>query len=721
MKHIWQIFIRDLKKILHNPIAVIVAIGLIILPSLYAWFNIAACWDPYGNTRGISVAVANIDEGYSISGLNINVGGMIIDNLAKNDQIGWDFTSEEEALNGVKDGTYYASVIIPKDFSSKITSILTDNIQRPTIDYYVNQKKNAIAPKITDKGISTIQQQVNETFISTATEVISNLLNTADKDFQNGEKQSLNGLIESLAKVNGDLEQFSTSVSAFKNAALAIDGVLKSANTAIPQTQSNLKMAVSSVQDVENLIQSTQTASSQVISSLDDILDITKDTALNARQSLTDGFAQLQTNTKAAAASIGQAKNNLYSVIDLNNKLIRIFKNINDSLPLPLKGLNALTEKLKDTNNVYYDLISKVDDLSRILEKTGSIPINTQEDILKKMDSAQGDLNDIANNYRLAVRPNLDQVINSLYDTLSGLSGLLSALGGSMPGVSQALDGTSTALGYTVAALEDADKLVNNTKTKISGIIADLKAAKTDQRLLKVEEIIHNDPGITAGFMSSPVQVKTVNLYPIANYGSAMTPFYTILCLWVGCLVLVAIIKCHVKEDEKIKNLNPTEIYFGRYLIFLLMACLQALFVCWGDLCLFKIQCTNIPLFILSALVASLVFSNIVYTLTISFGDVGKALAVIFLVLQVAGAGGTFPIEVMPKFFRLVSPLLPFTYGINAMRETIAGIYGHAYWLDILKMLAYLPISLFVGIVLRKPLIKLKHFFEDKLNETEIM
>ena len=185
MKHVFQIFARDLRKIIRNPFALVVAIGIAILPSLYAWFNIAACWDPYGNTKGISVAVANTDDGYELSGVSVNVGGMIIDNLAKNDQIGWKFVSREQALQGVEDGAYYAAVIIPHDFSNKIASVLSNDVQRPSIEYYVNQKKNAIAPKITDKGVNLIQQQVNETFIATATEVIGNLLITADKDFQN--------------------------------------------------------------------------------------------------------------------------------------------------------------------------------------------------------------------------------------------------------------------------------------------------------------------------------------------------------------------------------------------------------------------------------------------------------------------------------------------------------------------------------------------------------
>lgn len=717
----FQIFARDLKKIVRNPFALIVAIGIAIIPSLYAWFNIAACWDPYGNTQGISVAVANTDDGYELSGVSVNIGGMIIDNLAKNDQIGWKFVDEQQAHQGVEDGSYYAALIIPHDFSNKIASVLSDDVQRPSIEYYVNQKKNAIAPKITDKGVSVIQQQINETFISTATEVIGNLLNTADQDIQNAKHKPLDGLIESLQKADNSLEDFSTAVSAFKEASLAIDDVLNTVEGTMPQAQTTLNDAIQSVEDVQDLINSSKTASTQVASSLEDIAGFAKDSGSSARQSLNDAFSLLSTDTQAAANKLREAKDSLYRVVDFNNKIITSLQGINSALPLPLEGVKHLIGKLESSNGSLNQLINSIEEASRTLEETGSLPLDTQNKITASLDRAQGDLSDILSIYKTSVRPSLEKAIDDVYTSMGNLSGLLTSMGTTIPGIDQSLKGTSNALSHTVDALEEVNTLIDKTRNKISGLVSELSNTSADERWDKLLEIIRNDPSVTASFMSSPVQVNTNNLYSIENYGSAMTPFYTILCLWVGGLVLVAIFKCRVKEDDQLKDLKPTEIYFGRYLIFLFIGLLQTLIVCLGDLYMLKIQCDNVPLFLLSGFVASIVFTNIIYTLTISFGDVGKALAVILLVVQVAGAGGTFPIEVMPQFFQSVNPLLPFTHGINAMRETIAGIYQNAYWMDMLKMLAYLPISLFVGVVLRKPLIKLNQFFEKRLEETGFM
>ena len=223
------------------------------------------------------------------------------------------------------------------------------------------------------------------------------------------------------------------------------------------------------------------------------------------------------------------------------------------------------------------------------------------------------------------------------------------------------------------------------------------------------------------GFMASPVQLETNQLYPIENYGSAMAPFYSTLAIWVGGIVLVAIMKVTVDEDKRLGNIKPYQAYIGRYLLFMLLGLVQATIICLGDLYFLKIQCLHPMLFMISGWISSLVFTNIIYTLTVSFGDIGKALSVIILVIQIAGSSGTFPIEVTPKFFQNVYPFLPFTYAINAMRETIAGFYGNQYLIYLLQVLAFLPFALLLGLVLRRPLIKFNRFFDERLEDTHLM
>ena len=215
-------------------------------------------------------------------------------------------------------------------------------------------------------------------------------------------------------------------------------------------------------------------------------------------------------------------------------------------------------------------------------------------------------------------------------------------------------------------------------------------------------------------FLKQPVDLVENRLYPIENYGSAMTPFYTVLSLWVGILLLMSLLSTNVHGDYK-----PSEVYFGRGLTFLTLTIIQALIVSLGDIYLLKVQVLNIPLFILISVFTSIVFTSIVYSLVSVFGNIGKAIGVILLVIQVAGSGGTFPIQVTPKFFQNVHPLLPFTYAISAMRETIGGIYMPNLTKDISVLAIFILIFVLFTIFLKKPINKITKKVQDKFNESD--
>lgn len=119
MKNILRVFKNDLNKIHNNVIAMIVIMGILVIPTLYAWFNIAASWDPYGSTDGLKIAVASEDAGYTSELINVdlNLGDDVIKALKENDNFNWVFTDADDASDGVKSGKYYASLVIPEDFT----------------------------------------------------------------------------------------------------------------------------------------------------------------------------------------------------------------------------------------------------------------------------------------------------------------------------------------------------------------------------------------------------------------------------------------------------------------------------------------------------------------------------------------------------------------------------------------------------------------------------
>ena len=172
MRNIWRIFRDDARRLVANTMSIVITVGLVVLPSLFAWYNVLACWNVFDNTGNLKVAVANSDAGYEsdLFPLPVNVGDQVVSALRANDQIDWVFTDEEDAVDGARAGRYYAAVVIPDSFSRDMLTFYADDARRAEIVYYSNEKKNAIAPKVTDQGADTISYQVNEAFAETLSE-----------------------------------------------------------------------------------------------------------------------------------------------------------------------------------------------------------------------------------------------------------------------------------------------------------------------------------------------------------------------------------------------------------------------------------------------------------------------------------------------------------------------------------------------------------------------
>ncbi len=395
--------------------------------------------------------------------------------------------------------------------------------------------------------------------------------------------------------------------------------------------------------------------------------------------------------------------------------------NLKEKIPGPGKVLGVLSDMITSQIDRQKNMIHMIETAEDTVLRTGKLPEDARQEIRKSLEEMMDQGSRITDQYHSQVKPALTAGLDSLYDSISAASDYAVGINGLLPQIDGTLTQTTGSFDSLIETLDQTASMIAAGEEKLDRIIDEVESVEESERLAKIVEIMKNDPETMGDFLSSPVNLEENQIYPIENYGSAMTPFYTILAIWVGGLVLVAVLKCRVVEDEKIQGGKAYEKYFGRYFIFMLFGVAQALIVSLGDLYLLKIQCLEPAKFVLAAVLASVVFVNIIYTLTISFGDVGKALAVVLLVIQVAGAGGTFPIEVTPHFFRMVNPMLPFTHAINAMRECVGGIYGNAYREDMAKVLLYLPISLFVGVVLRKQVIRLNDFFERKLEETGVM
>lgn len=726
MKNIWKIFQRDMMRIRKNVIALVVIVGISVVPCLYAWFNIAASWDPYSNTGNLKVAVASVDEGYegSLIPLEINIGDQVLSALRENTQMEWVFTTKDKATAGVKSGKYYAAIVIPKDFSNKMMSVFSENVEKPEITYYSNAKENAIAPKVTDKGASAVQRQVNQVFIETISDTTLTVLQAVSNMTEaSGAETIVSNLNTNLNRISGDLSASAGLLQSFSDMTVSAQNLLNS-------TTEFMQSAQTQSQESKQTFQKSKDSFSDIDSALDAATD-NVETALNATQSVYDEMNQTITkafetqsqDTETVASTLDTLAAKVQKIIDSYQSVRDAVASISDSHSELAPVVDAVVSRMDTSIKAQQELHDKLQNTAQSLRDT-TTDIATAKKELQDLFATNGtQIADATNEYQSSMETSLNKLTDALDSSKTKISSLLSQLEKSTDGIYSLTDAADSDLIQIQSVLADSGKLLNDAADKISDTTAKLDEMEQSGDFSELESIISGDRSSISSFLAAPVSLKTHKVYEIANYGSSMAPFYSVLSIWIGGIVLVAMLKVNVSEKctEGLENVKLYQVYFGRFITFLIVGLFQSTLIALGDLLYLGIQCEHPFLFLLACWFSSIVFVNIIYTLTVSLGDIGKAVSVILLVVQVAGTGGTFPIEVAPKFFQAVYPLLPFTHSMAALRETVGGMYGMNYWIDLGKLAIFLVISLIVGLVLRKPIIKLNDAFTEKLEETKLM
>ena len=725
MKNILHLFKRDVQNVSRSVIGLVVVMGLIIVPCLYAWFNIAGSWDPYGNTGNLKIAVVNTDEGYEsdLIPVEVNVGENVTATLRGNESFDWVVLNDrEKAIEGVKSGAYYAAVVIPKTFSADMMTLFSTDVKHADIEFYENQKANAIAQIVTEKGSSAVQNQVNESFTETITSIglktVSSLLDYMSTD-----------QVANLSSTLGDSAQDLQDVQA---SATSLAGILSSTSDSLTSASGMLKQSGSTEESVKQLMQHAESGiadSEQALKSASDAIDAAIDGSAgsfdNVSTELAKAFDAANQHVDLTVSQLNDGAASLNKradeIDDTANELRSLAGQVsNDKLKA---GLEDAAAELDKTATEYRNNANELTNIATSLTKSMAEVNNSRAEVDQAIADAKAGIAGAKSDYdsTFSVKAKeLKKTVSGVLDSLNGISGDLDS----------AVDDLTDASGSLAKGLSKAAKLVNKASDqlgeasdKISAFKDELDGALMSDDLATIKTMIGNDPEGLAVSLSGPVALDRKPVYPIRNYGSAMAPFYTILSLWVGSIVLAAMMKVSV-DDELINELIPVrlhEIYLGRYLFFGGLALLQATLVCAGDILFFGIQCDNPLQFVLAGWVASLVFSNIVYTLTVSFGDIGKALAVVLLVMQVGGSGGTFPIEMTGPVFQAIYPFLPFTHGINAMHAAMAGAYHMEYWVELGILASYLIPSLALGVVFRRPVIKANDWIIEKLESTKLI
>lgn len=699
MRNIWRIFRTDIRSLSRHFFAMVVAIAIVILPSLYAWLNIYSNWDPYGNTGGISIAVASLDEDYTTpEGETVNKGRDVLDDLRESTSINWVVVdTQDEAVEGVRAGDYYAAVVIGEDFTYNMYNMLTQWTGKPTITYYENDKKNAVATKITDTAASNLKQSITENYLEVLIGNIfrdaSDLSQALTADDPVGSAQGL------LTQANTLLLSLNQTLQAYANAGAGggmdsalsqeVSDLVSSMNSHTPST-GDLTATVSQIsREIYAALQKADSALQQAYQALE--------TAVNGGNNEA-ALAAADRALSAAAQELGKAGQ---AVSDWGH---RFDGQTGSAAQAAQKAAQELSERL-------FGLQAQLNSLPGLVE--------SKDDALAAVKSCVDAVDALTNRVGDLLTPSQSDLAQDIKDVAGQAEGMLDGLKGTAADVRTLLSQAQGLQGSLDSVLADGQAAISDASAKLTELIENLDLSGTQTQLSTLVDILGGDPAVYGQYFSELVQTSVEPVYPIANYGSAMAPFYSVLAIWVGGVILVALMKVHAKPDGLLDP-KPWHLYFGRYLTFLLFNELQAAVIVTGDLFILGVQCENIGMFYLTGALTSFVFSLLIYSLAISFGDVGKAIVVVVMVLQIAGSSGTFPIELLPQVYRKIYHFFPFPYAIDAVRECLCGMYGNTWLVQIGYLMLFAVAALIIGLFVRKPFIGLNEFVEEKLEESEL-
>lgn len=878
MKHIkntGKLFILDWKRIFKNPIAIFLVVALMFIPSLYAWFNIKALWDPYANTSQLPIAVYSDDRTEKFQDKSINIGDEVLKNLKENKQLGWKFVDSKQELDkGVKSGKYYAGIYLPADFSKNLLSFTTGDIQKPKIVYSINEKINAIAPKITSKGATSLQSQISEEFIKTASSTLlktfndigydidknmvsiqkikNTILSTNDNldtiDQYTQQVVDLHGkmpdLKAKLAKANEFIDylpevdalgqkvvQLDDSMPTVKNQLAIImtlqekipeiqnagkqiamidndfasveqtmnEGIqeakqgltiIQQVQTALPdirklgnQANDLASTTLDGATQLQNALPSITSSVEVTLKALQNVADSTSSIVSTIKQAIADGQltddekAKIDSLVKAYQASVPQQQEAIKNLIDFlqkaqesagNNEFDAAIKNLNDLSALlgdistrlgkvnefvqagDISSVEAYLDQIDDLAKNISSLVSQID----VQDITTKVQ-NVLTQLIATIKNAQGLLTQ-------AQAIDFESLLSSTSKTVSNAITLLEKYQKEMPAIKQEVHDANIMLNGNMNTIVNAinkgaslyqnelpvveqklDKAADFVKNDYPGIRKDLtetlgtvnqKMPDLEKALNQANDLIVNDwPGIKTGirkaadairkgekevdlgeivkllkldatkesdFLTQPVEVQENAIYPIANNGSASTPFYTALCLWVGAVLFssVAVTGFHLEGKDKLLY-SKREQFSARMLTFIVMGLGQALIVTLGNYFGLGVDVRNPVYSVLFALLIAITFMIMVYVLVALFGNIGKGIAIIILVLSISGGGGNYPIQVSGKFFQAINPYLPFTHAVNLLRESAGGIYWPNAWLAIIILVAVSIVFLVAGLI----------------------
>lgn len=712
---------NDFSKVRRSVMATCLLLFLIIIPLLFTWFNVLAAWDPFGNTKDLKIAVASEDDGYTSDffPIEVNAGDQVLSQLRANEQMDWVITNPSDAIEGTKSGEYYASIILPSTFSDDMLTFYADGSQPAQIALHTNEKKNALAPTIANKGAEGISANISETFTRTIGDVSLGLVTSLSDFLDQGDTQ------DALSRIEARAENLQSQL---RNGA-------RTARTMGDLTES----AIPLLESAQRIIDTPRPSLS----------DTTR-----------DGITDISASSDALDGALSATRES-YAIV--GDRIDALYETANISRETRSETLNTLADNVQLNINAYEGLKDTVNTRIRPLAPAEAATLTGQLDEAIAAQESVRDRLRAASDSDSPERPDfssLDRASSAIEDVRnSGIRDQVSQLAQTLRGIGDTIElpegdiqlNTDSLAGAS-AALDDVGATLDQNADRLDDLLDRINTASRTGDLSEIAAIVGDDPEAFAQALAAPVEVERQAIYPVASFGVGMAPLYTTLALWVGALLAAVALRTDVaakltkhrpnRLDEEVDLENETEDdtaeipseapeepeeigpfakYFGRYGTFALVGLAQSTLLTLGLIFFVKLEPAHPFLLVLAGWVSSCIFMLLVYALTVALSNAGKALAVFLLVIQISSAGGSYPLQLLPHWFQSVSPWLPATYSIRAFRSALAGSYGADYWIALATLLLFIIPALILGVVLRKPLANYTSGLNKALAKTKMM
>ena len=734
MKAVWEIFRADLSRAHRSVISMVVVLGLVVLPSFFAWFNISASWDPFANTKNLRIAIANTDKGYKsdLIPLEVNIGNRVVSALRTNEQFNWVIDSEEQAIEKTRSGEYYAAVVIPPDFSKEMLTFFSSDAHSTPLTYYINEKKNGLAPKIAGQGAERVSSQINQVFARTVAEIAVDTASSLSDSLSDPTN------VRGIQALNSRLESTSQRLNAAATSADAYAGLIASSVQLVDSTQTMIASASKARDPLESAANNASASVDQISAGASRAASALSSAVSASAQSLGALSASIDDVYSRGGSSVTSAVATLRSQASSVGNQATQYLHVKETLAnLPGTPISQdVLDRLQASADRLSALQNAINKLADDMEKNAADAGSNHQDVKSLVGQAQSAISSLKSDVDSTLRPQLERLSGTINSATSSMENLRAQLSAASSSVNDGSNGVREGLSKLQSTFSGIGTQLREASQKIADIHNKLNDALESGNLAKVRTIIGSDPQALAVALAAPVGITTIPVYPVDNFGSQMAPFYTALALWVGSVLMIITIRSDVTTENVVEGLDSShpavgyfkrhhlglwEGFLGRYLIFGLIALTQATILSLGLLFFVKIQHVHPWLFMCTAWAIALVFSLLLYTFIATFGNAGKALGVLFLVLQITGAGGSFPLAILPNFFRSISPYLPATHGITALRAAIAGYSGGEYLDAMLLLSVFALVAALLGFGLRPLLIKRTRLLVEKLESTKLM